>query len=112
MKSELFDKILEMTQSDFNSRSDAYLRNRARGSVSTKDKWNLKMDIADLKGDLIDLQNTAAKLPDEFVDEICDTSSYPFDDPIDDDQSLNSWCSEMDDFLSQDLDNWGVNKKF
>lgn len=110
MKSELFDKILEMTQADFNNRSDAYLRNRARSSVSTKDKWNLKMDIAELKGDLVDLQNTASKLPDEFVDELCDTSSYPFDDPIDDDQSLNSWCSEMDNFLSQDLDSWGVKK--
>ncbi len=67
MKSELFDKILEMDQSEFNHRADAYIKSHARDSVSTKDKWNLKMDIADLKGDLIDLQNTASKLPDEFV---------------------------------------------
>lgn len=101
----------EYNQADFNRDSKLYMDRRARGSVSTKDKWNLKMDIAELKGDLVDLQNTASDLPDEFVDEICDTESYPFDSPIDDDQSLNSWCNEMDAFLSQDLDNWGAKKQ-
>ncbi len=110
-KNDLFDRILEYNQADFNRDAKLYMDQRARSSVSTKDKWNLKMDIAELKGDLIDLQNTASDLPDEFVDEICDTDSYPFDSPIDDDQSLNSWCNEMDAFLSQDLDNWGSKKK-
>lgn len=109
-KEQLFDRILELNQSEFNRLASHHIDQRARGSVSTKDKWNLKMDIAELKGDLIDLQNTASGLPDEFVDEICDTESYPFEQPIDDDLALNNWCNEMDAFLSQDLDNWGSKK--
>lgn len=103
-------KLTELNQSEFNRLASHHIDQRARGSVSTKDKWNLKMDIAELKGDLIDLQNTASDLPDEFVDEICDTESYPFEQPIDDDLALNNWCNEMDAFLSQDLDNWGSKK--
>ena len=71
--------------------------------VSKKDKWNLKMDIESLKKELVDLQNTASQLPDEYVREVCDFDSYPFDDEIDDDQNLNSWCTEVDNFLDDSL---------
>jgi hypothetical protein len=110
-KKELFDKLLEINQSEFNRLAAHHTDVTARGSVSPSDKWNLKMDIAELKSDLVDLQDTASKLPDPFIDEICKTESYPFNDPIDDDYSLNYWCNEMDDFLSQDLNKWGMNYK-
>lgn len=72
-------------------------------SVSTKDKWNLKMDIESLKKELGDLQNTAAHLPDAYVDDLCDSNNYPFDANIDDETSLGDWCQEVDDFLSNSL---------
>ena len=92
-----------LTQKEFNSVYDMRHREQLHGSISTRDKWNLKMDIKDLKQELKDLQNTAAHLPDPYVAELCDTESYPFDDVIDDDRELNDWCDEMDAFLADSL---------
>lgn len=78
-------------------------RTKLDRAISTKDKWNLKMDIDSLKKELIDLQDTAAKLPDDYVREICDSENYPFEDVIDDDQELNTWCAELEDFLNDSL---------
>lgn len=78
-------------------------RTKLDRAISTKDKWNLKMDIDSLKKELIDLQDTAARLPDDYVREICDSENYPFEDVIDDDQELNTWCAELEDFLNDSL---------
>jgi hypothetical protein len=71
--------------------------------VSNKERWNLKMDIESLKKKLTDLQNTTSELPDEYVSDLCDTDSYPFDDDIDNETSLGDWCNEVDDFLTNAL---------
>ena len=71
--------------------------------VSNKERWNLKMDIESLKKKLTDLQNTTSNLPDEYVSDLCDTDSYPFDDDIDNETSLGDWCNEVDDFLTNAL---------
>lgn len=72
-------------------------------AVSTRDKWNFKMDVESLKSKLSDVQDSASKLPDEYVEELCNFSSYPFEDAIDDDQELNTWCAEVDGFLNDSL---------
>ena len=78
-------------------------KNKLDRSISKKEKWNLKMDIEALKKELIDLQSTASELPDEYVNEICQSENYPLDDVIDNDLELNQWCDEMDEFLSDSL---------
>ena len=92
-----------LTQREFNAAYDRRAQDRVHGSISNKDKWNLKMDIKDLKHELKDLQDTASELPDTYVEELCATESYPFDEVIDDDTELNDWCDEMDSFLSDSL---------
>lgn len=83
---------------------DDYLRRVADQKVSKKDKWNLKMNIDSLKKEIIELQNTTADLPDDYVREVCNLDAYPFEDVIDEDQELTTWCSEVDDFLNDSLD--------
>lgn len=92
-------KITSINESKF----DNLYKQKVNGMVSAKDKWNLKMDIESFKKELVDLQNTASKLPDAYVKEVCDFDSYPFDSEIDNDLDLNSWCTDVDDFLSDSL---------
>lgn len=103
LKNESIHGARQLTQSEFNSAYDMRAKDRLHGAISTKDKWDLKMDIKALKNELKDLQNTAAELPDNYVEELCATDSYPFDDVIDDDTELNDWCDEMDAFLADSL---------
>ncbi len=110
-KKHFFDRIIEISQSDWNQMVNRWTSTQSANAISPREKWDLKMNIADLKHDLNVLQNTASELPDDYVDVICDVASYPFDDPIDDDQALSQWCGEIDDFLSQDLNQWGCLKK-
>lgn len=72
-------------------------------AISPRDKWNLKMDISSLKKELTDLQNTAAQLPDDYVEEICRSENYPLEDSIDNDMELNQWCDETEDLLDDSL---------
>lgn len=72
-------------------------------AISPRDKWNLKMDISSLKKELTDLQNTAAQLPDDYVEEICKSENYPLEDSIDNDMELNQWCDETEDLLDDSL---------
>jgi len=72
-------------------------------AISPRDKWNLKMDISSLKKELTDLQNTAAELPDDYVEEICRSENYPLEDSIDNDMELNQWCDETEDLLDDSL---------
>jgi hypothetical protein len=72
-------------------------------AISHRDKWNLKMDISSLKKELTDLQNTAAQLPDDYVEEICRSENYPLEDSIDNDMELNQWCDETEDLLDDSL---------
>jgi len=83
---------------------DDYLRRVADQKVSKKDKWNLKMNIDSLKKEIIELQQTTADLPDDYIREVCNLDAYPFDDVIDEDQELTTWCSEVDEFLNDSLD--------
>lgn len=102
VKTEYHQGWGERSELNENAYDDAY-KKKVNNMVSKKDKWNLKMDIESLKKELVDLQNTASQLPDEYVKEVCDFDSYPFDDEIDDDQNLNSWCTEVDNFLDDSL---------
>ncbi len=95
-------KIKVLCKKDENA-FDRFERNRLDKAVSSKDKWNLKMDIESFKKELVDLQNTAADLPDNYVREICRSENYPFEDVIDDDLELNLWCDEAEAFLNDSL---------
>lgn len=72
-------------------------------ALSPKEKWDLKMDIAELKKGLTDLQDTTSRLPDDYINEICNTDNYPFDSPIDNDFELNRWCDDVDNFLDNSI---------
>lgn len=98
-RNELQEKKLK----EYSNAFDDYAKRQADKKVSKKDKWNLKMDIESLKKELMDLQNTAANLPDEYVRQVCNFDAYPFEDVIDEDQGLNTWCAEVDDFLNDSL---------
>lgn len=95
-------KIKILCKKDENA-FDKFERNKLDKAVSSKDKWNLKMDIESLKKELVDSQNTAADLPDNYVKEICRSENYPFEDAIDDDIELNLWCDETEAFLNDSL---------
>lgn len=116
-KTEFFDHLIEISQAqaNFNSlynRNQAYQALQAANAISPKDKYNLQMDVKKVKSDISQLQDTAAGLPDDFVDTICDDAlSYPLDEPIDEDKELTTWCNEVDEFLNQDLNSWGSIKK-
>lgn len=90
----------QLDQSGFNNAYDRREQDRIHGSVSEKDKWNLKMDVLALKDKLNDLQDTAEALPDVYVEQLCSVDSYPFEEVIDDSEELEDWCDDMDEFLS------------
>lgn len=113
-KKKFFDHLIEIsqTQMSFNRRYDASRSYHANYDISPREKYDLQMDVKKVKSDISQLQDTAERLPDEFVDSICNKQlSYPLDRPIDEDKELTSWCDEVDDFLGQDLKSWGNNQK-
>lgn len=100
--------ITELTQDEFNrlvGAKDAY---RASTAISPKEKNDLYADIKDFEQEFRDLQDTAERLPDEYIDQVCATSSYPFDDVIDEVDSVEDWCDEAEEFLKSDINNWGL----
>lgn len=97
---------MKFTELDLNAYKKAQ-DDKIKSSVSMKDKWNLKMDVEEVKKDFIELQNTAEKLPDSFVKKICDTDAYPFDEPVDETTDITTWCNEVDDFL-KDTENFAI----
>lgn len=99
-------------QQRFNNYYDTLKRHRTRTSISPKDKNNLYADIKDFKQEFQDLKNTAEKLPDEYVDELCDLDQYPFDGVLDEIDDVEDWCDEVDEFLKDDIDNLYTGKNF
>lgn len=108
-------KILkELTQDEFNRlarRRDEFRARRAQTDISPAEKNNLYADIKDFEEEFRDLQDTAERLPDSYIDQVCSTSSYPFDVAIDEVQNVEDWCSEAEEFLKDDINNWGIMKE-
>ena len=101
---------MKFNEAEFESVYAKAAKQNALNSVSPKDKWNLKMDVEEVKKDFNELQNATEKLPDNFVKEMCSTDSYPFEEPVDEVTDMNQWCNEVDDFL-KDTENFGMPKK-
>lgn len=95
----------DLTQGDFNryvAAATAY--DQYHANISPKEKNNLYADIKDFQEEFRDLQNTAEKLPDEYIDQMCSSSSYPFNDVIDEVNDVEDWCQEAEEFLKGDID--------
>lgn len=103
-----------MTQNEFNrllakkNQSDSF---RSKSSISPKAKNELFADLKAFQAEFKDLQATAEALPDEYVDELCSTNSYPFDVALDEVDEIDDWCEEAEEFLKADINNWGVIRK-
>lgn len=104
-------KELELNQKQFSSLANSRLDFDARTSISPREKNNLFSDIKDFEQEFKDLKRTAERLPDEYIDKVCDYSSYPFDDVLDEVQDVENWCLEAEEFLKDDINSWGVTKK-
>ena len=107
-------RLKELTQDEFNRlarRRDEFRAHRAQTDISPAEKNNLYADIKDFEEEFKDLQDTAERLPDSYIDQVCSTSSYPFDVAIDEVQNVEDWCSEAEDFLKDDINNWGIMKE-
>lgn len=103
-------KETNLEQKKFNNYYDTVEKFRARTAISPKEKNNLYADIKDFKQEFEDLKNTAEKLPDEYVDQLCDLDQYPFDGVLDEIDTVENWCDEVDEFLKSDINNWGSYK--
>lgn len=104
-------RLKEMTQAEFNRlarRRDGF---RAQTDISPAEKNNLYADIKDFEEEFRDLQDTAERLPDAYIDQVCDTASYPFEVAIDEVENVEDWCSEVEEFLKDDINNWGIMKE-
>ena len=104
-------RLKELTQDEFNRLARRRDEFRAQTDVSPAEKNNLYADIKDFEDEFRDLQATAERLPDSYIDQVCSTSSYPFDVAIDEVQNVEDWCSEAEDFLKDDINNWGIMKE-
>ena len=105
-------KILkELTQDEFNRLAKRRDEFRTQTAISPAEKNNLYADIKDFEEEFRDLQDTAERLPDSYIDQVCSTSSYPFDVAIDEVQNVEDWCSEAEEFLKDDINNWGIMKE-
>ena len=107
-------RLKELTQDEFNRlarRRDEFRAHRAQTDISPAEKNNLYADIKDFEEEFRDLQDTAERLPDSYIDQVCSTSSYPFDVAIDEVQNVEDWCSEAEEFLKDDINNWGIMKE-
>ena len=104
-------RLKEMTQAEFNRLAKRRDEFRSQTAISPAEKNNLYADIKDFEEEFRDLQDTAERLPDAYIDQVCDTASYPFDVAIDEVQNVEDWCSEAEEFLKDDINNWGVMKE-
>ena len=104
-------RLKEMTQAEFNKLAKRRDEFRAQTAISPAEKNNLYADIKDFEEEFKDLQDTAERLPDSYIDQVCSTSSYPFDVAIDEVQNVEDWCSEAEEFLKDDINNWGIMKE-
>ena len=103
--------LKELTQDEFNRLARRRDEFRSQTAISPAEKNNLYADIKDFEEEFRDLQDTAERLPDSYIDQVCSTSSYPFDVAIDEVQNVEDWCSEAEEFLKDDINNWGIMKE-
>ena len=103
--------LKELTQAEFNRLARRKDEFRSQTAISPAEKNNLYADIKDFEEEFKDLQDTAERLPDSYIDQVCSTSSYPFDVAIDEVQNVEDWCSEAEEFLKDDINNWGIMKE-
>ena len=103
--------LKELTQDEFNRLARRRDEFRSQTAISPAEKNNLYADIKDFEEEFRDLQDTAERLPDSYIDQVCSTSSYPFDVAIDEVQNVEDWCSEAEEFLKDDINNWGIVKE-
>ena len=106
--SESKKKLKEMTQDEFNRLARRRDEFRTQTAISPAEKNNLYADIKDFEEEFRDLQDTAERLPDAYIDQVCDTASYPFEVAIDEVKDVEDWCSEAEEFLKDDISNWGI----
>ena len=104
-------RLKELTQDEFNRLARRRDEFRSQTASSPAEKNNLYADIKDFEEEFKDLQDTAERLPDSYIDQVCSTSSYPFDVAIDEVQNVEDWCSEAEEFLKDDINNWGIVKE-
>ena len=109
--SESKKRLKELTQDEFNRLARRRDEFRSQTAISPAEKNNLYADIKDFEEEFKDLQDTAERLPDSYIDQVCSTSSYPFDVAIDEVQNVEDWCSEAEEFLKDDINNWGIMKE-
>lgn len=101
-------RLSELTQSEFNALYANKEASYKSTAISQKEKNNLYADIKDFEQEFRDLQQTARELPDDYIENICDTNSYPFDAVIDDVDDVEDWCHEAEEFLKSDINSWGT----
>lgn len=104
-------RLKELTQAEFNRLARERDEFRTQTAISPAEKNNLYADIKDFEEEFKDLQDTAERLPDSYIDQVCSTSSYPFEVAIDEVQNVEDWCSEAEEFLKDDINNWGIVKE-
>ena len=100
-------RLKELTQDEFNRLARRRDEFRTQTAISPAEKNNLYADIKDFEEEFKDLQDTAERLPDSYIDQVCSTSSYPFEVAIDEVKNVEDWCSEAEEFLKDDINNWG-----
>lgn len=104
-------RLKELTQAEFNRLAKRRDEFRTQTAISPAEKNDLYADIKDFEEEFRGLQDTAERLPDSYIDQVCSTSSYPFDVAIDEVQNVEDWCSEAEEFLKDDINNWGIVKE-
>lgn len=104
-------RLKELTQAEFNKLAKERDEFRTQTAISPAEKNNLYADIKDFEEEFKDLQDTAERLPDSYIDQVCDTASYPFEVAIDEVKDVEDWCSEAEEFLKDDINNWGIVKE-
>ena len=104
-------RLKELTQDEFNRLARRRDEFRTQTAISPAEKNNLYADIKDFEEEFRDLQDTAERLPDSYIDQVCDTASYPFEVAIDEVKDVEDWCSEAEEFLKDDINNWGIVKE-
>lgn len=104
-------RLKELTQDEFNRLARRRDEFRTQTAISPAEKNNLYADIKDFEEEFRDLQDTAERLPDSYIDQVCSTSSYPFEVAIDEVKDVEDWCSEAEEFLKDDINNWGIVKE-
>lgn len=104
-------RLKELTQDEFNRLARRRDEFRTQTAISPAEKNNLYADIKDFEEEFKELQDTAERLPDSYIDQVCDTASYPFEVAIDEVKDVEDWCSEAEEFLKDDINNWGIVKE-